>query len=492
MDVPSTTMEDIEMVDHISVKERFNNDHTMHSDTLVDENKTALETLNDQYEKIVVIITNLNKQKIKLFSEGVFDSNDVRFATIDSQTKLVNDHREFIKGQIDALVAITSSKQPGNNSAYVVSNKPQIATKDVPVFNVDPSASVWDIGTNKKNAKELSLTIFLLKFERLFVDNSLNIHESWHYYLEIAFEGSPKHHSWFSLNMQNSRNITWPNAKKMLQRRFDLASQTSVHTLAKRLISFSLEENESFTLCLDRFRLLILAAEINHTNNVMLFYIFINCFSSKVQEKINDILTANFRRLNPDDLDNVKYHHAPTDWAIFERTLSGHMAAIEEVLSSTRSHKTIHKKRKSNADDDQGKITPFVASGPFSSAASKHAGFNALKAQGICFYCKLTSYKDDPNHTYTCEAKKANYLKKGYSMPVPPQVRESNNHHIKKYNSNKIDHSVNLNSLSNDRIVTDYSVSSGCYDEKVSPKYDSDAESSDNEYDSFFNKYIQP
>ncbi|GAA5806655.1 hypothetical protein MFLAVUS_000001 [Mucor flavus] len=77
-------------------------------------------------------------------------------------------------------------------------------------------------------------------------------------------------------------------------------------------------------------------------------------------------------------------------------------------------------------------------------------------------------------------------------ITTPPQVRESNNHNIKKYNNNKIDHSVNLNSLSNDRIVTDYSVSSGCYDEKLSPNYDSDAESSDNEYDSFFNKYIQP
>ncbi|GAA5805529.1 hypothetical protein HPULCUR_011048 [Helicostylum pulchrum] len=104
-DVSPIAIEDTEMVDHISVKESFNNDHTMNSDTNVEENKTALERLNDQYEKIMVIIANLNQQKIKLFTEGVLDRNDVRLVTVDSQIKLVNEHCEFIKGQIDAMVA---------------------------------------------------------------------------------------------------------------------------------------------------------------------------------------------------------------------------------------------------------------------------------------------------------------------------------------------------------------------------------------------------
>ncbi|GAA5802198.1 hypothetical protein HPULCUR_007659 [Helicostylum pulchrum] len=154
-DVSPIAIEDTEMVDHISVKESFNNDHTMNSDTNVEENKTALERLNDQYEKTMVIITNLNQQKIKLFAEGVLDRNDVRLVTIGSQIKLVNEHCEFIKGQIDAMVANTNNKLPNNDLTYVVSNKPQVSLKDVPIFNVDPSASVWDVGTNNKDANTL-------------------------------------------------------------------------------------------------------------------------------------------------------------------------------------------------------------------------------------------------------------------------------------------------------------------------------------------------
>ncbi|GAA5799534.1 hypothetical protein HPULCUR_004950 [Helicostylum pulchrum] len=501
-DVSPIAIEDTEMVDHISVKESFNNDHTMNSDTNVEENKTALEKLNDQYEKIMVIIANLNQQKIKLFTEGVLDRNDVRLVTIDSQIKLVNEHCEFIKGQIDAMVANMNYKLPNNDLAYVVSNKPQVSLKDVPIFNVDPSASVWDIGTNNKDAKELSLTIFLLKFERLFVANSLDINKSWHYYLEIAFEGSSKYHTWFSLNLKNSSSVSWPNAKKVLQQRFDLASQTSVHTLAKRLISFSLEENESFILCLERFRMVILTAQINHTDNVMLFYLFLNCFPSKVQGKINQLLSVNFRNLNPNDLDNVKIHHAPADWALFERFISGYAAVIDEVLASSRSQKTIHKKRKASNEDektspvDQEKASSFVASGPSSSAASRHADYHTLRAQGLCFYCKLANYKEDANHIYTCEAKKIAYSKKGYKMPVQPvssytENSKKNNYNIGNYNNNNIDHSVNLNYLSNDRTIPNHSVSTGCHDEKLSIDYDSDAESSDNEYNSFFNKYVQ-
>ncbi|KAG2228788.1 hypothetical protein INT48_003595, partial [Thamnidium elegans] len=408
-DESSVTTEDSKMEESFVAYESVNNNANKISNKKSIENKTALEQLNNQYESIMIIIANLNEQKIKLFSEGIFDTNNERFITIENNTKLVNEHAKLIKSQITALVKPIDSMLPSNDLTLVGSSNRGIPIKDVPAFNVNPLLDCWNIEEKDKNDKEITLTTFFLKFERLFVTYNLNISKSWFYYLDIAFEGSTNHHGWFSVNLKNSSAISWPDAKTILQQRFDMASQASVNSLAISLINFSLEEKESFILCLERYRMLILRAKINIENNVMLFYLFVNCFPSKVQGKINQIISSNFRKTNPSDFDNVKMHHAPASWAMFEKIIIGHIAVIEETLGSSRIHKVNNKKRRMIEKVEEVPFDTlkndalFVVSGPTSSAASKHVNFATLRAQGICTYCRTANYRDDPSHSYNCE-----------------------------------------------------------------------------------------
>jgi hypothetical protein len=133
------------------------------------------------------------------------------------------------------------------------------------------------------------------------------------------------------MNLKNSDNLTWLQAKNALQRRFGLASQASAHSLVTNLVKFSLEKNESFILSLKRFRMLILESKINIEDNVLLYYVFVNCFSSKVQEKIYEIISECFRDNNPVDYKSAKIHKVPSNWKHFDDMIIGHIAAIEEV-----------------------------------------------------------------------------------------------------------------------------------------------------------------
>jgi hypothetical protein len=372
----------------------------------------------------MVLITGFHEQKISLYANGIFDSGNEKFIIIDRNSKLVSEHAELIKSQIFALTNPVTNHTMCSDSVTVDSNKkPGISLKDVPIFNVDPSLDCWNVSENNKEDM-ITLTIFLLRFERLFATNNVDINKSWLYYLDISFEGAPKYHNWFTLNLKDVKDISWLEAKNILQQRFDLASQASVQSHAVSLTNFSLEENESFILCLERYRMLILKAKINITDNVMLFYFFIKCFSSKVQEKVNEIISNNFRITSPNDIDNVKIHHAPACWATFEKIITGHIAAIEEVLLVSRSQKINYKKRKANMVEEvqpepRVQNVPFVASGPSSSAASQYANLAALKDQGICTYCRTVNFRQTKNHQYTCEAKIAFYKKRNYKMPTP-------------------------------------------------------------------------
>ena len=252
------------------------------SETKVDE-RSNLSKLTIQLNKLANVYVSLSDQKIDLYVQGVMDENDVRLKTIARQCALIEQAQADDRVQIDAIVKL--NHKLANNESQIKNRKPTILPKDVPIFNVDPSANMLT-NSNSVNTEELSLSTFLLQFERVFSANSVDIEKHWLYYLEISFEQAPKYYSWFTVNLKNSSNVSWSAAKNLLKQRFDLASQASAHSLITNLVSFTCDENESFILCLERFRMLVIASQVKFDDNILLIYLFIKCFRKQVQCRI--------------------------------------------------------------------------------------------------------------------------------------------------------------------------------------------------------------
>ncbi|KAI9325899.1 hypothetical protein BD770DRAFT_405134, partial [Pilaira anomala] len=231
--------------------------------------------------------------KIDFFQQGIIDETNPKMMALERKFALVVKAQDSAKAQIESIL----NQQSKENNSSANDNKQSILTKDVPIFNVDPAANV--LNNNTVKSEELSLTTFLLQFERLFSANSVNIDQHWLYYLEISFEQSPKYYSWFTVNLKNSQKTSWNSAKELLKQRFDLASQASVHSLISSLVTFCYDENESFILCMERFRMLVIKSKVNRTDNVLLVYVFIKCFPKQVQDKISSILRNVHRIDNP-------------------------------------------------------------------------------------------------------------------------------------------------------------------------------------------------
>ncbi|KAI9330390.1 hypothetical protein BD770DRAFT_403865, partial [Pilaira anomala] len=277
---------------------------------------------------------------IDFFQQGIIDETNPKMMALERKFALVVKAQDSAKAQIESIL----NQQSKENNRSANDNKQSILTKDVPIFNV--------LNNNTVKSEELSLTTFLLQFERLFSANSVNIDQHWLYYLEISFEQSPKYYSWFTVNLKNSQKTSWNSAKELLKQRFDLASQASVHSLISSLVTFCYDENESFILCMERFRMLVIKSKVNRTDNVLLVY-----------DKISSILRNVHRIDNPSLASDLKVHHAPVSWSTFEQIISGHVAAIEEILTT----------------------------------------MNNQKINSLCTYCKVAKY--DFNHGNNCEAK---------------------------------------------------------------------------------------
>ncbi|KAI9348393.1 hypothetical protein BD770DRAFT_165548 [Pilaira anomala] len=395
----------------VEMREVSLNDKNKNStpDTKVDgsTNLVKLTQQLDIYNNLVVL---LNEQRLVLFEQGIFDEDDPRSISLGHRFVLVEKAQESVRVQINSIMDL--NKNSASNEKETKNKNPTILAKDVPIFDVDPAANFLS-NNNSVKSEELSLTTFLLQFERVFSVNSVNIDTHWLYYLEIAFEKkSPsKHHSWFTINLKNSNIGSWNAAKNLLRQRFDLASPaTSVHSLVTTLVNFCHDENESFILCLERFRMLVIESKVNFTDNVLLIYLFIKCFPKQVQDKINSILRHIFRIENSSLASDLKEHHAPVSWHTFENIISEHVVAIEEVLSVYNKQKTNSKKRKLEDVNSSATTTTTTSSvspsGPLSTAASNYAAapnFHQLRRQGICTYCKAAKY--DYNHGISCEAK---------------------------------------------------------------------------------------
>ncbi|MBQ0009469.1 MAG: hypothetical protein KBS97_04300, partial [Firmicutes bacterium] len=261
------------------------------SNTKVDDS-TNLVKLTQQLDKYNNLVVSLNEQRLDLYEQGIIDEDDQRIISLERRFVLVEKAQESVRAQINYIMNL--NRNLASNENVTNNRKPTILAKDVPIFDVDPAANLLS-SNNSVKSEELSLTTFLLQFERVFSANSVDINTHWLYYLEIAFEKSPKYYSWFTINLKNSNMGSWNAAKNLLKQRFDLASQASVHSLATTLVNFCHDENESFILCLERFRMLVIESKVNFTDNVLLIYLFVKCFPKQVQDKINSILRNIFR-----------------------------------------------------------------------------------------------------------------------------------------------------------------------------------------------------
>ena len=211
------------------------------SETKVDD-RSNLTKLKQQLDQLANVYVSLSEKRTGLYVQGILDEDDVRLKTIERQCSLIEKAQFDARAQIEAIISLNS--QLVHNDKEMKNKKPTILAKDVPTFNVDPSANML---TNNHSVKteELSLTTFLLQFERVFSANSVDIEKNWLYYLEISFERAPKYYPWFTVNLKTSSNVSWSAAKNLLKQRFDLASQASAHSLIKNLVSFGKIPNAS-------------------------------------------------------------------------------------------------------------------------------------------------------------------------------------------------------------------------------------------------------
>ncbi|KAG1438056.1 hypothetical protein G6F56_012807 [Rhizopus delemar] len=220
-----------------------------------------------------------NKEQI---AQATLALNDVKKLTVSHATQI-----DRIKG-----------KESTDSSPR---SKKLIPSKEIPKFNVNPTASALYQLTQKESNKtssvgssDPSLDMFLRDFERILLDHDVDVDQEWLRYLEVSFEKSDNHsdHDWFCRFLKrpasaDKKDLNWKDAKDLLKQKFDLASQTTPEMWLKSLNNFKQEPSESLSDAMDRFRLFSLGAKVNVVDNTFLIYHFISKLHTvKFQEMV--------------------------------------------------------------------------------------------------------------------------------------------------------------------------------------------------------------
>lgn len=234
--------------------------------------------------------------------------------------------------------------------------KTQIPSKEIPKFNVNPTASALYQLTQKESNKissstssDLSLDMFLRDFERILMDYDIEVDIHWLHYLEISFEKSDNNgdHDWFCRFLKrpatdNRKTINWKFAKDLLKQKFDLASQTTPEMWLKSLNNFKQEPSETLSDAMDRFRLFSLGAQVNVTDNTFLIYHFISKLHtvkfqdfvfSTIKSHLNPTLSSATNTTGQSIFSTVNMPVAlPRSWDEFEAILVTHMATLQSTF----------------------------------------------------------------------------------------------------------------------------------------------------------------
>ncbi|KAG0803947.1 hypothetical protein G6F27_013241 [Rhizopus arrhizus] len=312
--------------------------------------------------------------------EGL-ESNDKK---LSFATKSLERFDKLIADQVN-IISLNSAIKEAPVSCHI--NNMYIPSKELPKFNVNPTASAMYQLTqhsgNKNNnnaTNEPSLEMFLREFERAFRDHNVSIQDHWLSNLEICFESCDNnlHYDWFCRYVKKpvvelNRKVTWDDAKALLQEKFDLASQTTPQTWMKLLLNFKQRPDQSLADALHHFRLFSVGAKVPFTENHVINSLFVSrLYTTKFQDTIMATITNHTKNLpSTEPIHPGHSIHAPCNapsplnmsWDNFEAILMKNMANLESSLLYIQKEMQREQVKKPTNDNSENykkrKLAPF-------------------------------------------------------------------------------------------------------------------------------------
>ncbi|KAG0924241.1 hypothetical protein G6F30_013680 [Rhizopus arrhizus] len=161
-----------------------------------------INKLHSQKAAILKIIDSINDQDIQFVMQNNFEGLESNDKKLSFATKSLERFDKLIADQVN-IISLNSAIKEAPVSCHI--NNMYIPSKELPKFNVNPTASAMYQLTqhsgNKNNnnaTNEPSLEMFLREFERAFRDHNVSIQDHWLSNLEICFESCDNylHYDW--------------------------------------------------------------------------------------------------------------------------------------------------------------------------------------------------------------------------------------------------------------------------------------------------------
>ncbi|KAG1048391.1 hypothetical protein G6F43_009214 [Rhizopus delemar] len=399
-----------------------------------------INKLRSQKAAMLKIIDSINDQNIQFVMQNNFDglkSNDKKLAFA---TKSLERFDKLIADQVN-IISLNSAMKEAPVLHHI--NNKYIPSKELPKFNVNPTASAMYQLTqhsgNKNNnnaTNEPSLEMFLRGVERAFRDHNVSIQDHWLSNLEICFESGDNnlHYDWFCHYVKKivelKRKVICDDAKALSQEKFHLASQTTPQTWMKLLLNFKQRPDQSLADALYHFRRFSVGAKVPFTEGHLINSLFVSrLYTTKFQDTVMATITNHTKHL-PITEPAYPAHsiHAPCNapsplnmsWDNFEAILMKNMVNLESSLLSIQ--KEMQKEQVKKPTNDNYKKRKLPAFSPsinqrttpvktLPNSNNNNGKYNDfyekiadLKRRGICTFCESAKYTTA--HTENCAQRK--------------------------------------------------------------------------------------
>ncbi|EIE84118.1 hypothetical protein RO3G_08828 [Rhizopus delemar RA 99-880] len=426
-----------------------------------------INKLRSQKAAMLKIIDSINDQNIQFVMQNNFDglkSNDKKLAFA---TKSLERFDKLIADQVN-IISLNSAMKEAPVLHHI--NNKYIPSKELPKFNVNPTASAMYQLTqhsgNKNNnnaTNEPSLEMFLRGVERAFRDHNVSIQDHWLSNLEICFESGDNnlHYDWFCHYVKKivelKRKVICDDAKALSQEKFHLASQTTPQTWMKLLLNFKQRPDQSLADALYHFRRFSVGAKVPFTEGHLINSLFVSrLYTTKFQDTVMATITNHTKHLPITEPAYPDHSiHAPCNassplnmtWDNFEAILMKNMVNLESsLLSIQKEMQREQVKKPTNDNYKKRKLPAFSPSihqrtipvktlpnsnnnnGKYNDFYEKIAD---LKRRGICTFCESAKYTTA--HTENCAQRKRYDQRK--SNKHNNKSSETNNFHFSTISS---------------------------------------------------------
>ncbi|KAI8970105.1 hypothetical protein BDF20DRAFT_104024 [Mycotypha africana] len=307
-----------------------------------------------------------------------------------------------------------------------------IKPKDLPIFEVKPSNYKDfdnELNPNSINATNdnYSLETFILKFERVYKDNKVNVNKHWRYNLESCLEKTKIGREFYTSNIRNKK-LSWKEVKQLLKNRFDIASKCKTFQCNTMLLNLKQGPNQSVVEYLDRFQHHVVAAKVKVEDNFLLSTLFINSLHHEdFKQRVLDTLKDHYKlslpagsTLSSKYADISDEDYVPSNFSELHSILCKAMFSLEkshaEIVKKDDQKDSSNKKRKldDNRSSNQQNKKPYKGNNSnnnnfnykkLKDIRNKTGSLNKdeiqfLRDNGFCTFCRVVKYSVE--HGKTC------------------------------------------------------------------------------------------